>query len=86
MTCAKVIYNSALYWPANAGAASMNTSKSGQASTCSNSRPPTVGSRHHPLRMDEGASTEVMFQVAEGCLILNGIGGDLCTSDDSVPL
>lgn len=41
---------------------------------CSDLRPPAVGSRHHPLRVDEGASTEVVVHEQEGGLILDGVG------------
>lgn len=52
---------------------------------CSNSRFPTVGSRHDPQGSDEGAPTEVVIVHHQGGLILDGVGYDLWTSNDSLP-
>lgn len=54
--------------------------------SCSNLRPPAVGSRHHPLRVDEGASTEMGVAVQEGGLIFDGVRVYQCTPNYSVPI
>lgn len=49
-------------------------------------RSPAVGSRHHPLGVDERASTEVVLVVLEGGLVGDGVRLHLLTPDDPLAL
>lgn len=52
---------------------------------CSYSRSPAVGGRHHPLGVDEGASTEVVAHEKKGSLVLDGVRLHHYSPDDSLP-
>lgn len=56
-----------------------------QLRNCSYSRSPAVGGRHHPLWVDEGASTEVVAHEKKGGLVLNGVRLHHYSPDDSGP-
>lgn len=48
-------------------------------------RSPAVGGRHHPLWVDEGASTEVVAHKKKRGLVLDGVRLHLYSPDDSLP-